>query len=83
MKNLTVAIFGALALSACAPKVYVIDRPTLMEEESGGDWPDLQKQISGQMLKKSPTAMTTGESSERQKQLTRKLEPDESLKTGR
>ena len=78
-----VVSLGLLLLPACAPKIYVIDRPTLMEEESGGDWPDLQQNISARMLKKSPAALKTDESSEVQKKLTRNLSPDESLNKGR
>ena len=36
-------------LGACAPKVYVIDRQTILEDEAAGEWPDFEREI----LKKS------------------------------
>jgi hypothetical protein len=34
-----------LAQAACTPKIYVIDRQTVLEEEAAGSWPDFEKEI--------------------------------------
>lgn len=54
--NLRVVVFAAaLVLSGCAPKVYVIDRQTVLEEEAAGHWPDFEKEL----LKKAKAAGPT------------------------
>lgn len=78
----TAFISIALLSTACAPKVYVIDRATILEEESGGEWPQVDAAIRQKLLKTSPSAMKTTESSDRQNKLTRTLEPDESTVPG-
>jgi hypothetical protein len=41
-----------MALCACAPKVYVVDRQTILEEDAAGEWPQFEKEL----LKKSKSA---------------------------
>lgn len=31
--------------TACAPKIYVTDRQTVLEEEAAGDWPQFEKEL--------------------------------------
>lgn len=38
---LSVAMFAV----SCAPKIYVVDRQTVLEEEAAGSWPDFEKQV--------------------------------------
>ena len=33
----------ALIATGCTPKVYIIDRPTRLEAEAAGEWPDLEE----------------------------------------
>lgn len=73
------AVLLILAAAACAPKVYVIDRATILEEESGGDWPSVDEAQRKKLLKTSPTALKTLDGSGRKEKLTRILEPDESV----
>lgn len=39
---------------ACAPQIYVVDRHTIMEEESAGEWPDFEKEILDKAKTASP-----------------------------
>ena len=53
-------IFFALTLcgimfTACAPKIYVIDRHTIMEKEAAGEWPSLEKRLLEKSKKKGPS----------------------------
>lgn len=69
-----------LSLTACAPKVYIIDRATVLEQESGGEWPDVDAALRQNIIKTSPAAVKTSESSDRKNKLLRQLEPDQSIK---
>jgi hypothetical protein len=71
--------FTFVSISACAPKVYVIDRATILEEESGGTWPNVDQAQRQKLLKTSPTAQKTSDRSGQKEKLTRILEPDESV----
>ena len=42
-------------LLACSPKVYLIDRQTVLEEEAAGEWPDFEKLLIEKATKKGPT----------------------------
>ena len=44
----------ALALAACSPKIYVIDRQTVLEQEAAGDWPRFERQLVGKSLASGP-----------------------------
>ena len=48
-------VIGMTVLSACAPKIYVMDRPTVMEEEASGSWPNFTKDLKKNALSKGPT----------------------------
>ncbi|MCB0391484.1 MAG: hypothetical protein KDD58_09340 [Bdellovibrionales bacterium] len=52
----TILIVSTLFLSACAsPRIYIIDRQTVMEAEASGHWP----QIDVQALRKGQKAGAT------------------------
>jgi hypothetical protein len=57
MKRLLVTAVGVL-LSACAPKIYVIDRQTVLEEEAAGDWPQFEKEVIERAKKQGPTPLS-------------------------
>lgn len=44
-----------LLLGACSPKVYVIDRQTVLEEEAAGEWPEFEKSLLEQAADYQPT----------------------------
>lgn len=41
--------------SACTIKTIIVDRHTLMEAESAGQWPDIDKKVLAQSKKKGAT----------------------------
>lgn len=47
------SLFGLL--SACAPKVYVVDRQTILEDEAAGRWPQFEKEVIDGAKAKGPT----------------------------
>ena len=46
--------FLFLAVTACAPKVYVLDRQTLIQEEAAGQFPDLEQSMGQRSLQSGP-----------------------------
>ena len=47
-----------LLLNSCIslPDVYVVDQATVLQEEAGGHWPDMEKAFRKSSIKKTPTA---------------------------
>jgi hypothetical protein len=39
----------------CTPKVYVIDRQTVLEDEAAGEWPQFEKDLLPKSAARSPT----------------------------
>lgn len=52
-------LIGALAavslFTACAPKIYVIDRQTVLEDEAAGHWPEFDKEVVNGAKAAGPT----------------------------
>lgn len=42
-------------LTSCAPKIYVIDRQTVFEEEAAGQWPQFDQEILNKAKVSGPT----------------------------
>ena len=55
LKILSILCIG-LAAAGCAPKIYVIDRQTVLEQEAAGEWPDFERALIANSLAASPTA---------------------------
>jgi len=67
MKNYRWAItLSLLSLSACAPKITVLDRPTLMQAESVGSFPDLEKSFDKSSLQIGPQMLGRGQLQKKQ-----------------
>ena len=51
------AFFAAsiLWLCACTPKLYVVDRQTVLEEEAAGRWPQFEKELLEKSKAQGPT----------------------------
>jgi hypothetical protein len=53
------SVYGIVLLSllgvGCAPKIYLIDRQTVLEEEAAGEWPEFEKKLIEQSQAKGPT----------------------------
>ncbi len=47
--------FSALLTACASPKIYIIDRPTLMESDSSGDWPQAEDHLLKVSQKAGPT----------------------------
>lgn len=63
-----IAFLVLLLLStACTPKVYVIDRQTVLQEQAAGEWPEFDKTLLPQVKKKDPTNFSTSSTSESEK----------------
>lgn len=43
-----------LLCSACAPKIYLVDRQSILEQEANGEWPELDKKIENSNVKVGP-----------------------------
>ncbi len=53
---LSLAAAIGLLTGACAPKVYVLDRQTVLEEEASAEWPELEARFLQLSLNKEPAA---------------------------
>lgn len=55
IRSLTLAVLGVAVSAACTPKVYVIDRQTVLEEEAAGHWPQFEKDVLAGAKTAGPT----------------------------
>lgn len=59
-KHLSFVVVGlflsTILFAGCSPKIYVIDRQTVFEEESAGSWPSFDKALIDAAKKSGPTA---------------------------
>lgn len=76
MKNKIVKIIGLAlgliifgSLMACAPKLYVIDRHTIMEQEAAGDWPNFEDAVLKKSKKPGVTFLQKDSSSTKKKRV--------------
>lgn len=51
------SVAAAALLSGCAPTLYVVDRPILLEEQAAGEWPDLEKESESQAASHKPVQL--------------------------
>lgn len=57
--RIVLLIFGAasaILLTGCSPKITLIDRHTVLEDEAAGEWPDFEKRMLDDLRTKKPTA---------------------------
>ena len=45
----------ALVAMGCTPKIYVVDRQTVLEDEAAGEWPEFEKELISKSAMRSPT----------------------------
>ncbi len=62
MKKILLFTFSLSVFVSCAPKIYVIDRPTILETEAGGDWPGLEVKKLTATMKEGPALLPKGNS---------------------
>jgi hypothetical protein len=80
LKN-EVAVIGvslvlAAAFAACSPKVYIIDRQTVLEEEAAGEWPDFETQSLQHSEASTPAPLAKTPVTESKERLYRVLNGD-------
>jgi len=51
-----VFVVASLVLGGCAPRITVIDRHTVMEDEAAGEWPDFEGKVLQKSLEATPSA---------------------------
>lgn len=67
------SFFGTLILTSCSPKIYLIDRQTVLEDEAAGEWPELEKELFKKLKAQGPTPFAKIETSTKKDQLYRVL----------
>ena len=69
-------LLAAAAFGACSPKVYVIDRQTVLEEEAAGEWPDFESQTLQHSEASTPAPLAKTPITESKERLYRVLNGD-------
>lgn len=54
--RLTLVLFATLA-TGCVSDIYLIDRQTVLEVESSGEWPELDKKFQDAGLQPGPVSL--------------------------
>jgi hypothetical protein len=62
-----------LSLTACTPKIYVVDRQTVLEEEAAGRWPKFEEKLLDHSRGKGPTPFASVPMSSKRAKLYRVL----------
>ena len=65
-----------LVLAGCIPKIYVIDRQTVLEDEAAGEWPEFESRLLGPGQARTPTPSARTRESERKARISRVLNGD-------
>jgi hypothetical protein len=76
-----VVFFSAFSAVSCVPTIVVIDRTTLIEEESSGAWPDFDAQLNQQALDFRPSVLPPSENDKRNERAYKVIDGDYSLTT--
>lgn len=69
-------LLAGVLFGACSPKVYVIDRQTVLEEEAAGEWPDFESQTMKHSETATPVPLAKTPVTESKKRLYRVLNGD-------
>jgi len=69
-----------LGLCSCSPKIYLVDRHTVLEEEAAGEWPDFEKDLLQKSAEFGPVQYPKTPITEEQKRLYRVLNSELSFK---
>ncbi|MGK5083390.1 hypothetical protein WDW37_08785 [Bdellovibrionota bacterium FG-1] len=72
LRNVVITAVGPIimiALVSCAPKIYLNDRHTIMEEEAAGEWPEFEKEALEKSKESGPVAFQKTEMNARKKRL--------------
>jgi hypothetical protein len=77
---LLLSCFASLTV-ACVPTLVVIDRTTLIEEESSGDWPELDKTTMKKSVDFRPNVLPPSATDKRKDRAYQVIDGDYSLST--
>jgi hypothetical protein len=64
-----VGFVGVLGLSACSPKIYLIDRQTVLEDEAASEWPEFEKDLLEKSKAIGPTPFAKTNNTARKERL--------------
>jgi len=70
MRKLLIPIITILFLMSnmsCTPKVYIIDRQTVLQEQAAGEWPDFEESLTQNLKKKNPVPLPKTSTNENEK----------------
>lgn len=81
MNTKLVCFFCGFFATACVPTIVVIDRTTLIEEESSGAWPEFDAQLNKQALDFKPSVLPPSETDKRNERAYKVINGDYSLAT--
>jgi hypothetical protein len=56
-----ITIFASTLFAHCSPKIYLIDRQTVLEEEAAGEWPEFEKEWLEKSKSQGPTPFPKAE----------------------
>ncbi|MEN9825736.1 MAG: hypothetical protein RI953_1481 [Pseudomonadota bacterium] len=79
MKKTLLFCAFAFGLVGCVPTLVVIDRTTLIEEESSGDWPELEKAATQKSVDFRPTVLPPGSTEKRKERAYQVMDGDYTL----
>src|SRR5437868_5580702 len=55
---LFLGVIGTLIIqSGCSPKIYLVDRQTVLEEEAAGEWPEFEKDLLEKSKSERPSLL--------------------------
>lgn len=72
-KTLNFIFITWIGLSSCSPKVYLVDRQTVLEDEAAGDWPNFERALLEKSKAQGPTPFVKGKNSAQKERLYRVL----------
>ncbi len=67
--RILVASLLCCVLSACSAKLVVVDRQTIIEQESAAQWPDFEKQVQKKLEKRGPSFFAKEKDSKKKQKL--------------
>jgi hypothetical protein len=63
----SIQICISISICSCAPKVYIIDRQTVLQEQAAGEWPKFEKTLLPKVKHKKPINFSKSSESENKK----------------
>ncbi len=64
---LCIQICISISICSCAPKVYIIDRQTVLQEQAAGEWPEFEKTLLPKIKHKKTVKFSKSSEAENKK----------------